>query len=187
MSGPQLPQRFLDVAIGHSARAMPPVHLWNPAYCGEIDMRIARDGRWFYAGSPILRLPLVKLFASILRHDGDRHVLVTPVERVGIIVEDAPFLAVDMDSVDTPDGASLAFRTNLDDLVIVGAEHPLRFSLDGSGGLKPYVRIRGDLWARLTRALAYDLAGMVGIDAEGGYLDLGGLRFRLPASEDSAA
>ncbi len=135
----------------------PPVERWNPAYCGEIDMRIAADGTWFYNGTPIGRPALVKLFASILRKDPDRHVLVTPVERVGITVEDAPFQAVEMAVEGEGPDRQVAFRTNVDDVVTVGPEHPLRFERDASGGMKPYVRVRGDLWARVTRALTYDL------------------------------
>jgi len=134
-------------------------------------MRIARDGRWFYMGTPIERMPLVKLFATILRKDGGQHVLVTPVERVGIEVEDAPFLAVEMEAMAGAQGETLAFRTNLDDLVVAGADHPLRFELDQAGGLKPYIRVRGDLWARLTRSLALDLAERI-VEESGGRLGL---------------
>ena len=138
-------------------RKLPPVHLWNPDYCGEIDMRIARDGVWFYNGSPIGRLPLVQLFSTILRKDPERYVLVTPVERVGIVVEDAPFLAVEMRRSEGPDGQVLAFRTNVEDWVEAGPDHPMRFEPGDSEGLKPYVHIRADLWALVKRALFYDL------------------------------
>lgn len=158
MSEPVPPKRFLDVAAAHAGRRLPPVEKWNPDYCGEIPMRIARDGRWFYMGTPIERMALVKLFSTILRKDAERHVLVTPVERVGIEVEDAPFLAVEMEAMAGEHGETLAFRTNLDDLAVVDAEHPLRFELDETGGLKPYVLVRGGLWARLTRSLALELA-----------------------------
>lgn len=135
----------------------PPVERWNPPYCGELDMRIAADGTWHYNGSPIGRPALVRLFSTILRRDPERYVLVTPVERVGIVVEDAPFLAVEM----AVDGAGkdrrVAFRTNVDDLVVIGPDHPIRFDTDEGGGLKPYVLVRGDLWALVSRALAYDL------------------------------
>jgi uncharacterized protein len=132
----------------------PPVHLWNPAFCGDIDMRIASNGTWFYQGTPIGRPALVKLFASILRKDPDRYVLVTPVERVGIIVEDAPFLAVELA---VNDGDVLAFRTNVDDWTEASDTHPIRFERENSGGLKPYVRVRGDLWAKATRAVYLEL------------------------------
>nr|WP_245450055.1 DUF1285 domain-containing protein [Chelatococcus asaccharovorans] len=135
-------------------RGPAPVDQWHPPFCGAIDMRIAADGTWFYEGSPIRRPALVKLFASILRKDPDGYVLVTPVECVGISVDDLPFLAVEM-ARDA--GGALHFRTNVDDIVAVDADHPLRFETDADGGLKPYVRVRADLWARLTRALVHDL------------------------------
>jgi hypothetical protein len=142
----------------------PPVHLWNPPYCGEIDMRIAADGTWFYQKTPIGRMPLVKLFASVLKREGDHHYLVTPVEKVGITVDDAPFLAVEMESVDVSrgaDGRTLRFRTNVDDWVECGPEHTLRFDPEpGTGGLKPYLHVRRNLWAKVTRALFYDLVAL---------------------------
>ncbi|MFC7397012.1 DUF1285 domain-containing protein [Chelatococcus sp. GCM10030263] len=135
-------------------RKTPPVERWNPPYCGAIDMRIAVDGTWFYQGSPIRRPALVKLFSSVLRKDPDRYVLVTPVECVGITVEDVPFLVVEMAS----DAAGVIHvRTNVDDVAAIGPDHPLRFDVAADGGLKPYVKIRGDLWARMTRALVHDL------------------------------
>lgn len=148
------------IAAAKGGRGAPPVERWNPPYCGEIDMRIAADGTWFYQGTPIGRPALVKLFASVLRKDPERFVLVTPVERVGIAVEDAPFLAVEMAVEGEGDGRRLAFRTNVDDVVTVGPEHPLVFSRDDHDGVKPYVKVRGELWALVTRALAYDLAEM---------------------------
>jgi hypothetical protein len=138
----------------------PPVHLWNPAYCGEIDMRIASDGSWYYMGTPIGRPALVRLFASVLRKDPERHVLVTPVERVGIVVDDAPFVAVEMQVEDHEAGRTLRFRTNVDDWTTADAAHPLRFEREATGGLKPYVLVRGELWARVARAVFYDLAAL---------------------------
>lgn len=148
------------VAEARRGRGLPPVERWNPPDCGDIDMRIATDGTWFYNGTPIGRLALVKLFSTILRRDPERFVLVTPVERVGIRVDDAPFLAVEM-AVDG-EGADrrVGFRTNVDDFVQVGREHPLRFEQDGAGGMKPYVLVRGGLWALVTRALTYDLVAL---------------------------
>lgn len=140
-----------------SAKGPPPVHLWHPAYCGEIDMRIASDGTWFYMGTPIGRPALVKLFSSILRKDPERYVLVTPVEMVGIIVEDAPFIAVAMEREVTATGPILHFRTNVDDVTRLSADHPMRFEHDHTGGLKPYVHVRGDLWAKVARPVFYDL------------------------------
>ena len=138
-------------------RGPAPVHLWNPPYCGEIDLRIARDGTWYYCGSPIGRPALVQLFASVLRKDPERFVLVTPVERVGIVVEDAPFLGVEL--VREGEGANqiLRLRTNVEDRVEISPKNPLKFLPGDSGGLKPYVLVRGDLWALVKRALFYDL------------------------------
>ena len=143
-----------------SAKGPPPVHLWNPPFCGDIDMRIAADGTWYYLGSPIGRQPLVRLFSSILRKDPDRFVLVTPVERVGIVVEDAPFVAVAMTREGDEQGQRLAFRTNVEDQVVAGPSHPLRFETDPAGGMKPYVLIRGELWARVARSVFYDLVAL---------------------------
>ena len=150
----------LEAAAQARKRGPAPVHLWNPPFCGDIDMRIAADGTWFYMGSPIGRQPLVQLFASILRKDGDRHVLVTPVERVGITVDDAPFLAVEMSREDASGEPRLVFRTNVEDFVVVDAEHPLRFETGAADGVKPYVRVRGELWALVKRALFYDLVAL---------------------------
>ena len=143
----------------------PPVHLWNPPYCGEIDMRIAADGTWFYQKTPIGRAALVKLFASVLKREGERYFLVTPVEKCGITVDEAPFLAVEL-AMDQPDAAAaqtsgerlLRFRTNVDDWVTAGPDHPLRFEPEpATGGLKPFLHVRRNLWAKVTRALFYDL------------------------------
>jgi len=144
-------------------KAPPPVDKWNPPFCGDLDIRIARDGTWFYLGSPIGRLPLVKLFASVLRKDEDgKHYLVTPVEKIGIIVEDAPLLAVEMAVEGQAETQQLTLRTNLGDLVAVGPEHLLRFEKEpDSGGLKPYVHVRGRLEALFTRALMYQLADLM--------------------------
>jgi hypothetical protein len=155
----------LDALAGAAKSAAnkgpPPVHLWNPPYCGEIDMRIATDGTWFYQKTPIGRLPLVKLFASVLKREGDRHFLVTPVEKCGITVDDAPFLAVEMLVETEAGGQALKFRTNVDDWVACGPDNPLRFEPEpGTGGLKPYLHVRRDLWAKLTRALFYDLVAL---------------------------
>ena len=143
-----------------------PVENWHPEFCGDIDMRIARDGTWFYSGSPIGRPALVKLFASILRKDPDRYVLVTPVECVGIKVEDVPFIAVEMREIGTAAGPSLRLRTNLDDEVVVDRDHPLRFERGASDGIVPYARVRGGLWARLTRTLFFDLVARGEVEGE---------------------
>ena len=162
-NGARSPARALE-GLGEAAarrgRGPAPVHLWNPPYCGDIDMRIASDGTWFYCGSPIGRLPLVQLFASILRKDGDRFVLVTPVEKVGVRVDDAPFLAVEMHVEEDSADSRLTFRTNVEDVVTVDEQHPLRFERGAAEGLKPYVRVRDDLWALVKRALFYDLVDL---------------------------
>ncbi|KAB2914851.1 MAG: DUF1285 domain-containing protein [Hyphomicrobiaceae bacterium] len=149
-----------------------PVDKWNPPYCGDIGMRIRSDGVWLYQGSPIGRMPLVKLFASVLRKDADgRHYLVTPAEKVDVAVEDAPFMAVEMEVQGSGRGQSLIFRTNVDDVVTAGPEHPLRFAVEPrSEGLKPYLLIRGRLEALVTRALYYDLVELAVED--GGRLGL---------------
>jgi hypothetical protein len=142
-----------------ASRGLPPVHLWDPPFCGDIDMKIARDGTWYYMNSPIGRKPLVKLFASVLRRDEDgRYYLVTPVEKVGITVEDAPFVAVRMRLEGQGRNQAIGFETNTDDEVTVDRMHPLRFAPEeGTGGLKPYVLVRANLEALVSRALFYDL------------------------------
>jgi uncharacterized protein len=148
----------LAAAEGDAAqRPLPPVEQWNPPFCGDIDMRIARDGTWFYGGTRINRPALVRLFSTILRKDPDGYVLVTPVERVGIKVEDAPFLAVEMTAAYQGPDQVLRFRTNVGDWVEAGAGHPIRFEKGAAGGIKPYIQVRGDLWALVTRALVLDL------------------------------
>ena len=152
----------LDTIMGAAKQAgskgPPPVHLWNPPFCGDLDMRIAADGTWFYLKTPIGRPALVKLFASVLKREGDKHYLVTPVEKCGITVDDAPFLAVEMRVEATTAGRTLHFRTNVDDWVACGPDHALRFDPEPhSGGLKPYLHVRRGLWAKVTRALFYDL------------------------------
>jgi len=139
-----------------------PVDKWNPPYCGGIGMSIRRDGVWLYQGSPIGRIALVKLFASILREDDDgKTYLVTPAEKVDVDVEDAPFLAVELAVTGKGRDQALTFRTNVDDVVTVDAAHPLRFAAcEPDGGLKPYVRVRGRLEALCTRAVYMELVSL---------------------------
>jgi hypothetical protein len=138
-------------------KGLPPVERWNPPFCGDIDMKIAADGTWFYQKTPIGRLALVKLFASVLKREGDKYFLVTPVEKVGLTVADAPFLAVEL-KVEQSEDRVLKFRTNVDDWVEAGPGHALRFEQEPApGGLKPYLHVRRGLWAKVTRALFYDL------------------------------
>src|SRR5437763_11155013 len=106
-----------SAARNEGKRGLPPVHLWNPEFCGDIDMRIGSDGTWFYMGTPIGRPALVRLFSTILKREGDKHFLVTPVEKVGICVDDAPFLAVEMRKDDGERGTLLRCRTSVDDWV----------------------------------------------------------------------
>lgn len=152
--------RLLTSLRDGKSRGLPPVERWNPPFCGDIDMRIAADGTWFYLGTPIGRPALVKLFSSVLRRDDGNYVLVTPVEKVGITVEDAPFQAVEMAVDGEGEGRSLAFRTQVDDVVSAGAGHAIRFERAAKGGLKPYIHVRRDLWARVTRAVTYDLLAL---------------------------
>jgi hypothetical protein len=155
-------QRGLDAIAGAAreagGRGPAPVHLWNPPFCGDLDMRIASDGTWHYLKTPIGRPALVKLFASVLKREDDKFFLVTPVEKCGIVVDDAPFLAVEMRVEQEARGRVLHFRTNVDDWVACGPEHVLRFEPEpATGGLKPYLHVRRDLWAKVTRALFYDV------------------------------
>ena len=117
-----------------NSRGLPPVHLWNPPDCGDLDIRIARDGTWFYLGTPIGRPELVRLFSTILRKDGERFVLVTPVEKVGITVDDAPFVAVDFTVEGSSVDQALTFQTNLEDSAVAGPEHPIRVVRDPKTG-----------------------------------------------------
>ena len=144
----------------------PPVHLWNPEFCGDLDMRIARDGTWFYLGTPIGRMPLVKLFSSIIRKDGDDYFLVTPVEKVGITVEDAPFVAIDFDVDGTGIDQTISFTTQVDDTATAGPDHPIRVVRDAkTGEPSPYVLIRANLEALIDRKSFYRLVD-IGVHAK---------------------
>jgi hypothetical protein len=144
-----------DIARLAEERKLPPVHLWNPAHCGDSAMRIARDGTWYHEGSPIGRPEMVRLFSTILRREeGGRFVLVTPAEKLDIAVEDAPFVAVELKSEGEGRARSLAFRLNTGDLVVAGPEHRLRFD----EGPHPYVEVRSGLDALVARPVYYELA-----------------------------
>jgi hypothetical protein len=161
-------------------KGLPPVERWNPPFCGDIDMRIAADGVWFYQKTPIGRPALVKLFASVLKKEGDKYFLVTPVEKVGLKVDDVPFLAVEMSAGRDDQGRQmLTFRTNVDDAVTAGPGHALRFEPEVTGGLKPYLHVRRDLWAKVTRTIFYDLVAL------GEERDIGGRRTFGIASGDA--
>lgn len=146
---------------GSPGRGAPPVDKWNPPFCGDIDMRIKRDGTWFYLGTPIGRMPLVRLFASVLRKDEDGMTyLVTPVEKVGIAVEDAPFLAVEMNLRQQNGEPVITLRTNVGDIVEAGPDNPIRYEIaDDNDGVKPYVLVRGRLEALFARPVMYELIG----------------------------
>jgi hypothetical protein len=166
---PSNPLRGLG-EVQKQGKAMPPVHLWNPPFCGDIPMRIAQDGTWYYMGSPIGRKPLVKLFSSILRRDEDgKYYLVTPVEKCGVEVEDAPLLAIRMSVTGQGKSKSLTFETQTDDIVTVDEDHPLRFEREtGTEGLKPYVLVRGRLEALVNRPIFYDLVAQGEVETVGG-------------------
>ncbi|MEL6317929.1 MAG: DUF1285 domain-containing protein [Pseudomonadota bacterium] len=150
-------EALAQAARAAGAKGPPPVHLWNPPYCGRLDIRIARDGLWHYLGTPIGREPLVRLFASILRREGDEYFLVTPVEKVGIAVDDAPFVAVDFRVARDGEGApALEFETNVGDRATLGPDHPLRLERDpGTGEPTPYIMVRAGLEARIDRKTFY--------------------------------
>jgi uncharacterized protein len=136
----------------------PPVHLWNPPFCGDIDMRIRRDGVWFHEGTPIGRPGLVKLFSGILKREGDKYFLVTPVEKVGIMVEDAPMVAVDFTATGAGEGQILTFHTLTEDLAVAGVANPIRIARDpATGEPSPYVLIRSNLEALIDRKSFYRL------------------------------
>lgn len=149
---------------GDAARGgLPPVHLWNPPFCGDLDMRIARDGTWFYLGTPIGRPEMVRLFSTILKREGDDYFLVTPVEKVGIRVDDAPFVAVDFTHGDD----EITFVTNVGDEVTASPDNPIRVERDPqTQEPSPYVHIRRDLWALIDRKSFYRLVELGGIEGD---------------------
>ncbi|ACO77719.1 hypothetical protein AvCA_15040 [Azotobacter vinelandii CA] len=158
MSDPGKADELLAQIPEGGRKGLPPVHLWNPPFCGDIDMRIARDGSWFYMGTPIGRKALVRLFSGILRRDGDQYFLVTPVEKVGIRVDDAPFVAVSLQVEGRGEDQLLRFTTQVGDEVEAGAEHPLRVALDAeTQEPAPYLLVRANLEALIHRNVFYQL------------------------------
>lgn len=161
-------------------KGLPPVHLWNPPFCGDIDMHIARDGTWFYEGGPIRRPGLVRLFSTILRKEGDRFFLITPVEKVGITVQDAPFVAVDFEIRGDDEGQSLIFETNVGDHVTADPEHPIRVARDPeTGEPSPYVLVRDGLEALIDRKSFYRMVelgtsrnGWFGVCSGGAFFEI---------------
>lgn len=184
MPMPELPDlatlSLADIAQVVADKSLPPVASWNPARCGDSEMRIAADGTWFHQGSPINRPSMVKLFSTILRREEDGgYVLVTPAEKLDIIVEDAPFIAVEVKVDGVGEARTLTFRLNSDDLVIASPEHPLRFE-ERTGGPHPYLLVRGGMEALLARPVYYELAHLAlddGLDPPG--LWSGGMFFPL--------
>ncbi len=151
-------ESLAQAARAAAKKGPPPVHLWNPPFCGDLDMEIRRDGTWFYLGTPIGRHGLVKLFSSILKKEGDAYFLVTPVEKVGIRVVDAPFVAVDFTAEGTGREQALTFVTNVEDKVTAGPEHPIRVVRDPqTGEPSPYVLVRRNLEALIDRKSFYRL------------------------------
>ncbi|GEQ97219.1 hypothetical protein JCM17844_08560 [Iodidimonas gelatinilytica] len=141
-----------------SKQKYPPVHLWNPDLCGEIDMRIARDGTWYYMGTPIKRPEMVRLFSGVLRHDDDGYYLVTPVEKLKIIVDDAPFLATSMEVEGKGEDQVLSFKTHVGDLVVADEDHPIWLGQDERGDPLPHLLVRDRLEALIARPVYYELA-----------------------------
>ena len=167
---------IVQAAMAESKKGPPPVHLWNPPFCGDLDMRIARDGTWFYLGTPIGRAPLVKLFSSIIRKDGDDYFLVTPVEKVGIIVDDAPFLAVDFDVENKGLDQIINFHTHVGDMAIASKANPIRVVRDkDTGEPSPYILIRSNLEALIDRKSFYRLVELGSVQSFEG-IDWFGIR-----------
>jgi uncharacterized protein len=179
----RLPDLFDAVAAAAaSGRGPPPVHLWDPPRCGDIDIRIARDGTWSYLGSPIGRPALVRLFASVLRLDADGYHLVTPAEKLRITVEDAPFVAIGLER----EGGALRFATNVGDVAEAGPERPIRVEVGAEGAPRPYVEVRRGLQALIARPVFYELAALgeeragpdgrcLAVSSNGCWFDLGPL------------
>ena len=164
------------VAEAATARGLPPVHLWNPAHCGDIDIVIRRDGVWLHENSPIGRPELVRLFSTVLRKDADGYCLVTPVEKLTIRVEDLPFRAVAV----TAEAGTLRFTTDVGDVVEAGPEHSLRIETDpATGEPSPALHVRADLWARVARSVFYELVEMATVEEGRLVVRSGGVAFPL--------
>ncbi|MEM1164093.1 MAG: DUF1285 domain-containing protein [Pseudomonadota bacterium] len=170
-------------------RGPAPVHLWNPPYCGDLDIRIGRDGLWWYLGTPIGRMELVRLFASVLKLEDGKYFLVTPVEKIGITVDDAPFVAVDFEVADPGPAQTITFQTNLDEFSVAGPDNPIRVVRDpATGEPSPYIHIRSGLEALIDRKSYYrmvDIGEHDEVDSERWFgLRSGGLFFPvIPSAE----
>ena len=161
-------ESLLATVTKASKKGPPPVHLWNPPFCGDIDIRIARDGTWFYLGTPIGRAPMVKLFSSILKKEGDAYFLVTPVQKVGIKVDDAPLLAVDFTATGEGTAQILHFVTKTEDEVDADADHPITVHIDDDGEPTPYIHVRAGLNALIDRKSFYRLVELGCHDVQDG-------------------
>ncbi|HTX51453.1 MAG TPA: DUF1285 domain-containing protein [Caulobacteraceae bacterium] len=180
-------ERVTQAAKQAPGRGLPPVHLWNPAHCGEIDIVIRRNGQWLHEGSPIGREALVRLFSTVLRKDPDGIYLVTPVEKMKITVEDAPFVAVRVDRV----GEGLRFLTNVGDELEAGPDNAIRVETEPGGEPRPYLHVRRGLEALIARPVFYELVDMaeeritpdgprLGVWSNGVWFPVGPARVHLP-------
>lgn len=166
---------FAEVASKAAKGGLPPVHLWNPPFCGDLDMEICTDGSWYYQGTPIGRPAMVRLFSTILKREGDEYFLVTPVEKVRIRVQDAPFIAIDAD-ISTDE---ILFTTNVGDVFTADTSHAI-LTKGTSDSPRPYVHVRNGLWALIDRKTFYRLAEAAAADAQGRLLlRSGGVSFQL--------
>ena len=181
MSSPSGELNAFLAALGHApGRPLPPVHLWNPVHCGDIGMEIRADGSWYHEGRPISRLAMVRVFATILRKDDDGFYLVTPVEKITVKVEDAPFVAIRADRIEENEsGPAWVFHTNVGDVVVAGPGHGLRMGGAQHGQRAPYVQVRAGLEAKVLRAPYYELAqsaidqgGVLGVISRGVFFPL---------------
>lgn len=173
-------ESLAEAARQAGTKGLPPVHKWNPAFCGDLDMRITRDGTWLYLGTPIGRPELVRLFSTILKREGDSYFLVTPAEKVGITVDDAPFVAVDFEAGGEGKMQNLLFETNVGDKVLAGPDNPIRVERDAqTGEPSPYVMVRDGLEALIDRKSFYRLVE-IGAQHDGWFgLWSGGAFFRI--------
>lgn len=153
--------RYAAMLEDAAQRPLPPVEKWNPDHSGELDLLIRGDGVWMHEGTPITRARLVRLFSTVLRKEGDRFFLVTPVEKLAIKVEDAPFTAVLMRAEGAGDSQSLIFTTNVGDIVVAGPDHEIVYRARAGGGEKaPYIHVRAGLDALIVRSVFYDLVAL---------------------------
>lgn len=176
--------KTLSQVSQHKGRGRPPVHLWNPPFCGDIDIRIAADGRWYHEGRIFQRQALVELLASIMKYEDGEYFLVSPVEKVRIQVEDAPFVALRFEEVETDGIRFFEFETNVGDIVRLDAEHPLRVDVNTANGEpRPYLLVRDGLEALVHRNVFYQLVELAEVEiaatGERFYITSGGQQFDL--------